>query len=108
MGDSRLSITHRKMIADGQNTKLVSLASIWEIAIKTSLRKLEIPAELDILVPKEMAFFNITMPHLLKVQSLPHYHGDPFDRMIIAQALTEDIAVMSDDPNFPPYGVKLV
>ncbi|TAK46570.1 MAG: type II toxin-antitoxin system VapC family toxin [Saprospiraceae bacterium] len=107
-GDARLPVPRREMIINPSNHILVSLASLWEIAIKTSLGKLDIPASLDLLVPVEMDFLNTTLAHILLVQALPFHHKDPFDRMLIAQALTEDIHIMTDDPNFPPYRVKLI
>ncbi len=107
-GEKRLSASRRKIITNPSNHILVSLASMWEISIKTSLGKLAIPKNIDILVPQEMDFLNITLSHIQSVQELPFHHRDPFDRMLIAQALTEDIYVMSDDPNFPLYGVKLI
>ncbi len=107
-GDARLDVSRRNLITDRKNQILVSLASLWEISIKTSLQKLTIPVNIDILVPAEMSFLNITLPHIMAVQNLPFHHKDPFDRMLLAQALTEDIYLMSDDTNFPPYGSKLI
>jgi PIN domain nuclease of toxin-antitoxin system len=107
-GDARLAVPKRDAIAAPANHILVSLASLWEIAIKTSLGKLDIPAGLDLLVPAEMDFLNTTLAHIQSVQTLPFHHKDPFDRMLIAQALTEDIHIMTDDPNFPRYGVKVI
>ncbi len=107
-GDSRLSKSQLSTLNDLDNNIVVSMASLWEIAIKTGLKKLTIPSPLDVLVPKRIGVLNFTVAQLLTVQNLPHHHGDPFDRIIIAQALAEDIHVMSVDPNFPLYGVKLI
>ena len=107
-GDTRLDAARQKLITDGNNQILVSLASLWEISIKTSLQKLTIPVSIDLLVPSEMNFLNITLAHIISTQGLPFHHKDPFDRMLIAQALTEDIYLMTDDPHFPSYGIKLI
>ena len=107
-GDPRLTVANKNLIIDKRNLKLFSKASLWEIAIKTSVGKLDIPVPLDLLVPKEISILDIDMPYFLAIQNLPFHHRDPFDRMIIAQALTEDIHIMSDDPHFPVYGVKLI
>ncbi|MFQ5448183.1 MAG: type II toxin-antitoxin system VapC family toxin [Saprospiraceae bacterium] len=107
-GDARLVVPKRDAITDPANHILVSLVSLWEIAIKTSLGKLDIPAALDLLVPEDMDFLNITLAHIQLVQTLPFHHKDPFDRMLIAQALAEDIHIMTDDKNFSSYGVKVI
>jgi PIN domain nuclease of toxin-antitoxin system len=108
MGDKRLSTTFKDLLTDSQNIKLFSKASLWEIAVKTSIGKLDIPAPLDLLVPKEIAILDIVVPHFIAVQKLPFHHKDPFDRLLIAQALTEDLHFMSDDQHFQAYGLKLI
>ncbi len=84
MGDKRLSNTFKDLLTDSQNIKLFSKASLWEIAVKTSIGKLDIPAPLDLLVPKEIAILDIVVPHFIAVQKLPFHHKDPFDRLLIA------------------------
>lgn len=110
--DVRLSQEHSDFIEDAGNAIYVSVASLWEIAIKTSLGKLslsrsisEIFAEVDSSATSLLA---IEPSHTLQVSSLPFHHKDPFDRMIIAQALVEDLSLVSNDVNFAYYGVDLL
>ena len=104
----QLSQTAQQAIADPNNQKLVSLVSIWEIAIKYSLGRLDLKMPLEDFVsqhltPSKVAILPITVPHVLKVASLPHYHRDPFDRLLIAQAMTENVMVVSADSAFDQY-----
>jgi PIN domain nuclease of toxin-antitoxin system len=110
--DARLSQEHSDLIEDAGNAIYVSVASLWEIAIKTSLGKLslsrsisEIFAEVDSSATSLLA---IEPSHTLQVSSLPFHHKDPFDRMIIAQALVEGLSLVSNDVNFADYGVDLL
>ena len=111
-GDEQLSPDRRLLITDPANVIFVSIASFWEVAIKSSLGKLslsrsisEIFAEVDSSATSLLAIEPI---HTLKVSSLPFHHKDPFDRMIIAQALVEDLSLVSNDVNFATYGVDLL
>ena len=104
----RLSLAHSALIANPQHRKFVSVVSLWEIAIKTSTGKLGVAGPLDELVPATMGILPIQLPHLLRLQTLPHYHRDPFDRLLIAQALAENLALLSVDTHFAAYGVALV
>jgi PIN domain nuclease of toxin-antitoxin system len=111
MEDPRLTETARIGMSERQNQKLVSLASLWEIAIKYSLGKLDLTMPLSEfipthLTPEKVQLLQITVPHLLTVASLPHHHRDPFDRLLIAQALTEDVPIVSHDDHFDAYGVQ--
>lgn len=110
--DLRLSAEHSDLIEDSRNAIYVSVASMWEIAIKASLGKLslsrsisEIFAEVD---SSATSLHAIEPIHTIQVSSLPFHHKDPFDRMIIAQALVEDLSLMSNDVNFVAYGVDLL
>jgi len=110
---SSLSATARAIIGDRGNRKLVSMASLWEIAIKCSLGKLELALPLDELIathltPRQVQLLQIGIPHLLTLTSLPHYHRDPFDRLLIAQAISEDVPIVSNDDHFDPYGVERI
>jgi len=111
-GDEQLSPDRRSLITDPANVIFVSIASFWEVAIKSSLGKLslsksisEIFAEVDSSATSLLA---IEPSHTLQVSSLPFHHKDPFDRMIIAQAIAEDLALVSNDVNFAAYGVELL
>lgn len=111
-GDEQLSPDRRSLITDPANVIFVSIASFWEVAIKSSLGKLslsrsisEIFAEVDSSTTSLLA---IEPSHTLQVYSLPFHHKDPFDRMIVAQALVDDLYLMSNDANFVDYGVDLL
>lgn len=111
IADPQLSQTAQQAIADPNNEKLVSLVSVWEIAIKHSLGRLNLQMSLPDFVrrhlaPKQVTLLQIKLPHLLKVATLPHHHRDPFDRLLIAQSMTENISLVSTDAAFDQYGVQ--
>lgn len=91
--------------------KLVSIASLWEIVIKVQLKKLELGMEFEALVDliegQGLAvFLPITPAHMKRLRHLEFYHRDPFDRLLVAQALTENPALASTDASLDAYGVK--
>jgi PIN domain nuclease of toxin-antitoxin system len=106
--DRRLGDDHRALIADASNIVLVSAMTVAEIAIKTSLGKLEAP---DDLLPtlESGGFDELTFEarHAEVLRTLPWHHRDPFDRMLIAQAIAERLTVLTADPHFAAYGVDL-
>jgi PIN domain nuclease of toxin-antitoxin system len=106
--DRRLTAEHRVLIADASNLVLVSAMTIAEIAIKTSLGKLEAPV--DLLPTLETGGFDelpFESRHADLLRKLPWHHRDPFDRMLIAQAIAEQLTVLTADPHFAAYGVEL-
>lgn len=112
-GSDKLSIIAQRLIADLNNQLVLSSASLWEIAIKVSLGKLELLLPYNKLIPEQLeendiSILPIELSHLNKVINLPFHHRDPFDRLIIAQALSEDISVVSSDTAFTQYGIKLI
>ena len=107
-GDSRLRPSHRALIADDTQRKFVSIASLWEITIKTSSGKLATVVPLPLLVPAGIGILPVQLAHLLRLQTLPYHHRDPFDRLLIAQALAENLALISTDKHFAAYGVALL
>ena len=91
----------------------VSIASLWEIAIKLSIGKLTLPASIDEIFPQQLSLnqielWPIEVRHLKAVSTLPFHHRDPFDRLIIAQALVEDVGLVSVDKAFTLYDIELV
>jgi PIN domain nuclease of toxin-antitoxin system len=93
------------------NRKLLSIASCWEIAIKAGLGKLNLgePSATYLAAALDKTGFElmpITLNHAVCVETLPLHHKDPFDRMLIAQALSEDLSIVSVDCAFDAYGVK--
>lgn len=87
----------------------VSVASLWEIGIKTALDKLDVPDDLPDRI-QELGFelLDVTGEHAWYVRSLPHHHGDPFDRMLIAQAEVERLPIVTADPAFGAYNADVI
>jgi len=104
----KLSKEKSEMIENANNRKFFSIASLWEIGIKKSIGKLEITQPINTLVPNEIIILDIKIPHIEKVIDLPFVHRDPFDRIIIAQAIMENLTIMTDDEYFKQYNVKIL
>jgi len=112
-GSRELSRKARSAIGSGRNECLVSVASAWEIAIKISLGRLRIDGSLDRFLAEQIAAnafqpLPIDLKHAARVATLPFHHRDPFDRLLAAQALAEDLTLVTDDPAFARYGVRRV
>jgi len=110
MGSSNLSGNARTLIEDPANERLLSVASLWEVAIKVSLGKLTLSAPFEHLIPAQLTLngielLNTKVDHLSRLTSLPFHHRDPFDRLIAAQALVENIRVVGVDAALDTYGV---
>lgn len=108
----RLSVKAFEMLSDSSNTPIVSLATIWEIQIKLQLGKLTLSAPLRDILKQQQAngieLFPVNVMHILALDMLPHYHRDPFDRILIAQAKVENIALMSKDTVFAQYSIPML
>ncbi len=107
----QISITAKNLIEDEYNEKLLSIASVWEMAIKHSINKLtfELPFMSFItsqMQQNSMGLLNIQIEHLNLVANLPLHHRDPFDRLIIAQAKVEQIPIVGMDKIFDSYSVQ--
>lgn len=112
-GDRALPARARAALADQDNECLFSLASVWELAIKTGLGKLKLALPVQRYVVEHVAangfrMLDIRMAHVGRAESLAPHHGDPFDRLLIAQALEEKLPVVTADPVFRSYGVKRI
>lgn len=112
-GDDRLSDRASRTIADSGNEILVSAASIWEIAIKARLGRLSIPGDPGQFIGGQVvenAFrgLPIVAGHALRVWELPDHHRDPFDRMLVAQAQVEGLALISRDHHVARYDVEVI
>jgi PIN domain nuclease of toxin-antitoxin system len=112
-GDRALPAKARAVLADQDNECLFSLVSAWELAIKAGLGKLKLTIPVRRYVIEHIAangfrMLDIRMAHIGRVESLPPHHGDPFDRLLIAQALEEKLPVVTADPIFRDYGVKRI
>ncbi len=106
----QLSITARKTIEDSSHTLHLSIASLWEIAIKISLGKLKTKQLLAKTIQQTheqgIHVLQVSPEHTLLISTLPFHHRDPFDRMIIAQAIEEQMTIVSKDGLFDLYGVR--
>lgn len=106
--DDGLSEPARAAMADPRNDVFVSTASIWEIATKRALGKLSAPESLPEVIGDEgFAFLPVSARHAWGVGGLPSHHRDPFDRLLIAQARAEGLAVVTADERFAAYGVDV-
>lgn len=107
-GDDRLGVSARDSVQTA-DTLVVSVASLWEIAIKVSIGKLQPIPGLHAAV-RDLGFERLPIrdAHLAALESLPILHRDPFDRMLVCQALTEPMAVLTADKAFAPYGPVVV
>jgi PIN domain nuclease of toxin-antitoxin system len=113
INDVRLSPRVRKIMGDGRNDLLWSVASSWELAIKVGLGKLRVPGPLRSYIPTKLQEQNIqTLPvehaHAFEVAELPTHHKDPFDRLLIAQARIEGLPLISVDEQFAPYDIEVI
>jgi len=109
--DPMLSATARSVIANERNECFISVASCWEMAIKTSIGKLRLSKPVERFVPEEMANNNFQLlfmdfKHAAKVEMLPFHHRDPFDRLLASQVLSEKMSFISADAVFFDYGIK--
>lgn len=109
--DPQLSITAKTLIEDSTNILYLSSASVWEMAIKTSLGKLDSPPSFADAVNQQLnenniLLLDIRVEHAGRVATLPFHHRDPFDRLIIAQSLSDDLPIIGKDEVFDAYGVK--
>lgn len=112
-GDTQLTGKARRVIENPEYEILASTASLWEVAIKHSLGKLPLAEPFEELFPHHLALNSIALltihlDHVTRVSSLPFYHRDPFDRLLIAQALVEEIPILSGDEAFDDYGVERI
>ncbi|OZI08907.1 PIN domain nuclease [Siphonobacter sp. BAB-5385] len=111
-GDESLPVKLREQIKSFDNRCYLSVASLWEISIKVSLGKLELGTSLreffDFIDRNNFQIIPIEFEHLLTLQQLPLFHKDPFDRIIIAQALTEQLTIASKDRFFQDYALPMV
>jgi PIN domain nuclease of toxin-antitoxin system len=101
-----LSGEARKIISNKNNSVYVSAVSVWEIVIKRSLGKLEIPDEIFNLIDSEFLEMAVLSIHARKVADLPDYHNDPFDRLLIAQV--ENSIILTRDKMFKRYEIPTI
>ncbi|MBA3694755.1 MAG: type II toxin-antitoxin system VapC family toxin [Acidobacteria bacterium] len=111
-GNKLLPKSRRQIIANPQNDIFISIASLWELAIKISIGKLTLAKSLaDVIkqiAAEDIEILQISPEHTLQVSTLPLHHRDPFDRIIIARSQIENLTVMTDDDDFADYGIKIL
>lgn len=111
--DDKLSQRAEQIISDMDNEVLLSIGSLWEIAIKYGIGKLSLSRAFSEFIPEQLQInqidvLPISLPHLATYTELPFYHRDPFDRLIIAQAMVENIPVVSRDRPFQEYSIDVI
>ena len=110
---SRLSSQALSLCQNQENTLLLSVASVWEMQIKLQLGKLSLKLPLAEVIESQrqangVEVLPIRLEHVLTLEKLPAHHKDPFDRLLIAQAQVEDVVLVSGDPVFTRYPVKVI
>ena len=110
--DPRLPSRLNSVLEDSENEILFSSVSIWEIAIKRSLGKLKLEGTLEDFaksLQEDHGFIPLPLdiPHFSRLESLPHHHGDPFDRLLISQAMEAGAVAITDDKAWKKYRVKV-
>lgn len=108
--NARLGPRARGFIADPANQIMISVATPWEISVKHRIGKMDNSgaAVLDTLVEQGMTMIDLSPAHLRVLEAMPLHHRDPFDHLIIAQALAEQAIVVTDDAKFSEYGVRCI
>lgn len=110
--DPQLSVSAKDGIESSEHAKFVSIVSFWEIAIKISIGKLTLLKPLSQIITEiegsDVTILGILPAHTLLIEQLPLHHRDPFDRMLIAQAIGDDLTVVTRDENFHPYGIPIL
>jgi len=109
----KLSKNVRDIYLNEENEILVSIASIWEMAIKISFGKLKLASSLSEFVEEQiignkMQVFNLNLQSIYRLESLPYHHRDPFDRIIISQAICDDIPIITHDKEFCKYDISCI
>lgn len=110
LDDPKLSPVAKTLIGDSENVAVVSAASCWEIALKISLGKYSLPGSFREFFNRQLQendfeYLPVTIDHSAAITVMPFHHRDPFDRMLVAQALTEPAAIVSKDEALDAYGV---
>jgi PIN domain nuclease of toxin-antitoxin system len=109
----KLSARAREVIQDSNNELFFSAASGWEIAIKAQLGRLQLPDNLEQFILEQLSLnailvLPIQLRHALRVYTLPQYHRDPFDRILVAQSQIENLPILTTDTQITPYAVETI
>ncbi len=107
-----LSLSVKNSINDSANQLFISVASIWEVSIKTSLGKLKLETSISEIIAgyaeTGTTVLSISLQHAVETSSLPWHHRDPFDRMLVAQARLEDITIATCDERIRQYDIRTI
>ncbi|ANK88424.1 PilT domain-containing protein (plasmid) [Rhizobium phaseoli] len=108
--DEKLGNHARRLIGDPENDVLVSAVSLWEITVKLRIGKLDADIEEIVAILPDQGFdrLDISDAHLIALAALPLHHRDPFDHLLMAQAVAEGAYLVSDDQNVALYGIPFV
>ncbi|MDR2584051.1 MAG: type II toxin-antitoxin system VapC family toxin [Fibromonadaceae bacterium] len=111
-GDLELSENARQIILDTNNQKYASIVSVWELSIKVSLNKLKFDGKakgfLDLIYKNGFKLLNINQNYIFKLEQLENFHKDPFDRILIATAISENMKLITRDENIHLYPIEYV
>jgi PIN domain nuclease of toxin-antitoxin system len=112
-GDPALTRAARRRIEDPRNDRVWSTASVWEMAIKVGIGKLHLGMPVAefverVTIDDGVTLLDIRRDHVVGVADLPGHHRDPFDRLLIVQALRDDLAIVTRDEVFEAYGVRRI
>ena len=110
-GDAKLSQYTKELIENQDNQRHISSSALWEITIKSSMGRLVVPTPMSELIQNHILangidILTISPKHLDTLHSLPYHHKDPFDRLIIAQSICEDMVILTKDTAFDHYPVQ--
>jgi PIN domain nuclease of toxin-antitoxin system len=107
--DPQLSQSAKKALELASNTKFVSIATLWEMAIKINIGKLKLAKPLSIIIKdfqaNDIQLLSVEPAHILLIENLPLIHRDPFDRILIAQAISEGFTLVSNEVLFDEYSI---
>lgn len=112
-GDHRLSSEAARLMQASENQIVLSIVSLWEIAIKVSLDKLRLGRGFeefvqDFVAARDLEVLGVEVPHVVRVANLSWHHRDPFDRLLVAQAQVEALPLVTDDAMMGLYGVRVL
>jgi len=109
-GEKQLSKTALTLIENSNNKKFVSICSLWEISIKLGLKKLEfdgtISEIIELVEQNDFEIIPVSIAHVTEYEGLAFVHRDPFDRMLVVQAMLEDLTIVTKDQNISRYNIK--
>ena len=111
--DAQLSERARTILTTGRNELFVSVVSLWEILVKVQIGKLPLPKPAGRYLQQQLAtatmqVLPVMFSHVLQLEQLPLHHRDPFDRLLVAQSIDEDLAILTADPALKSYPAKLI